>query len=230
MKKQFNIELSSWEKILIITGFIVGFVFEYIDEFILASTREGPDIFPSYLSFWDTYILLLINPGLYNPYFAYVCIAISYIAGTAGMFYLSLILYTIGRKREALLLFATLIMGSIILLPLKLMIPRYRPYETNTHVVTIIKQAGNSFPSGHASRGFELAALFDRKGKKISVLLYTYAVIVALSRLYLGVHYPLDVLVGGTIGWATGKIILRYQNRVIGSVSKLLKLPAISND
>ncbi len=229
MKEQFNAELNLWEKILVIIGFIVGFVFEYIDEFILASTREGPDIFPSYISYWDTYILLAINPGLYNPYLAYVCVAISYIAGTAGMFYLSLILYATGRKKDSLLLFITLILGSIILLPLKLAIPRYRPYGTNSEVITIIRQAGNSFPSGHASRGFELAALFDRKSKKIGLLLYAYAVSVALSRLYLGVHYPIDVLAGAIIGWITGKIVLKYQKQLINHVSRMLRLPTVSS-
>ena len=60
-----------------------------------------------------------------------------------------------------------------------------------------------SFPSAHASTAFAGARLYTRLGLP-AVPLYALATGLALSRLYLGVHYPSDVLVGAALGSAAG--------------------------
>jgi membrane-associated phospholipid phosphatase len=63
-----------------------------------------------------------------------------------------------------------------------------------------------SFPSAHASTSFAGARLFTRLGLPRAPL-YGLATAMALSRLYLGVHYPSDVLVGATLGTAMGAVV-----------------------
>jgi undecaprenyl-diphosphatase len=61
------------------------------------------------------------------------------------------------------------------------------------------------------------------------LFLYLLAVAVAFSRMYLGVHYPLDVAVGILIGFVVGKVTLRLQEKVLKAASrfaKVLKLPS----
>jgi hypothetical protein len=63
-----------------------------------------------------------------------------------------------------------------------------------------------SFPSAHASTSFAGARLYSRMGLPARPL-YALATGLALSRLYLGVHYPSDVLVGAGLGWLAGAYV-----------------------
>ena len=63
------------------------------------------------------------------------------------------------------------------------------------------KQSDFSFPSGHTAASFAVAVvLLLRAPKKISIPAMILAVLISLSRLYVGVHYPTDVLGGAVIG------------------------------
>lgn len=63
----------------------------------------------------------------------------------------------------------------------------------------------NSFPSGHASMIFNLAGVFCLTVRKnwIRFCLISLAAIIALSRIVVGVHWPVDVLAGAALGWIT---------------------------
>lgn len=57
-----------------------------------------------------------------------------------------------------------------------------------------------SFPSGHAATAFAAAVVISTFDKKRKWLYFSVAVLISLSRIYLGCHYFLDVVVGGIIG------------------------------
>ena len=59
---------------------------------------------------------------------------------------------------------------------------------------------GPSLPSGHASTSFACAALLAWLTPLPKVPLFTLAALIAFSRVYVGVHYPLDILAGATFG------------------------------
>lgn len=68
--------------------------------------------------------------------------------------------------------------------------------------------AGFSFPSSHAVNNFAAATLFSYFYKKWTWVFATFASIVALSRVFVGVHYPSDILGGAFIGVGCAVIIL----------------------
>ncbi len=58
-----------------------------------------------------------------------------------------------------------------------------------------------SFPSGHAAAFFALAIAFYFVEKKWFPYFLTAAILMGIARVFVGVHYPLDILVGALIGW-----------------------------
>lgn len=71
------------------------------------------------------------------------------------------------------------------------------------------------FVSSHAANAFSLATIFAVLGKEykfLPLLIYTWAILVGYSRIYCGVHYPADVLVGALLGILIGLgIVLLYK-------------------
>lgn len=92
----------------------------------------------------------------------------------------------------------SLIFGAIVTnLLLKNIVARPRPFaEIEALIPLIAKPTDFSFPSGHTTASFAVAlVMFRMLPKKIGIPAVVLAALVAFSRLYLGVHYPTDVLV-----------------------------------
>lgn len=97
---------------------------------------------------------------------------------------------------------------------LKHLFHRSRPFVEQTVTLrvspTTASVLGNngSFPSGHAANAFMVAALLAERLRRKRYYLYGMAALVALSRIYLGVHYPSDVLAGGCLGFSITRLML----------------------
>ncbi len=100
----------------------------------------------------------------------------------------------------------------------KLVVERPRPYETLADAVLRQSPAhGTSFPSSHTAVTVAVVtALMPFLPKPARVVAIGYAVLVAWSRVYLGVHYPLDVLAGAGIGLAVGGGVWLAVDRIRG--------------
>lgn len=85
---------------------------------------------------------------------------------------------------------------------LKNALARTRPYEVVEGLHRIIEaQSDFSFPSGHTACSFAAAVvIFLMCPKKAGIAAMTLAVLIAFSRLYVGVHFPTDVLGGAVVG------------------------------
>jgi len=88
---------------------------------------------------------------------------------------------------------------------LKDLVHRLRPCTVLPDVITPIGCTGTfSFPSNHAFNNFAAATFIYRFFPKLKWALYLTAVLVAVSRIYLGLHYPSDVLGGAILGIILG--------------------------
>lgn len=120
---------------------------------------------------------------------------------------LALVMLRFGSRAHVLFLLLSVGGATLLNLIAKLFFQRPRPGG-----VSVLLEPGYSFPSGHAMAnaafGLALAFIFwrTRGGKWVALGGVAWAVLVAVSRNYLGVHYPTDVLVGflTSTAWVTG--------------------------
>ncbi len=96
---------------------------------------------------------------------------------------------------------------------------RLRPINdtsVNTFLRALTKPSDYSFFSGHAASSFSIAMLsilYLRKKMKWIYVLFLWPLLFTFSRMYLGVHYPFDILVGGLVGILFAYIFYRMHQK-----------------
>lgn len=118
--------------------------------------------------------------------------------------------HKIWQKRGLLLLFSLAANAMVCNLLLKPLVARTRPYDLYGYDILIPPVGDGSFPSGHTSASFAAATAIYAMNKKWGVAAYAFATLMGFSRLYLGVHFPTDVLAGAAIGVLMAKVVQRF--------------------
>ncbi len=72
----------------------------------------------------------------------------------------------------------------------------------------------NSFPSGHATVFFALATAIYFYSRFAGVLFYIFAILISLSRVAAGIHYPIDIVVGAMIGVLVGRLVFMVSQKI----------------
>jgi undecaprenyl-diphosphatase len=132
--------------------------------------------------------------------------------GTLGAVWIAiaLVLAVLWRRWSLLVLVTAAVLAADGLATLvKALVPRHRPFE---HQIGPSERT-HSFPSGHASTAFAGATVLASFAPRGRAAFYALAVLIALSRLYNGVHYPTDVIVGAVLGTLTALLLLAVARR-----------------
>lgn len=96
----------------------------------------------------------------------------------------------------SLVFFVTSLIKAVVVFP--------RPYQYFGTIQTLLTYGSyDSFPSLHAAFSFAVATMVFFYKKRVGGLLIGIALLVAFSRVYVGVHFPIDVFVGALIGVST---------------------------
>ena len=162
-------------------------------------------------------ILLWIQENLRSAALTPVMEFITHLGDTAFIWIaMAAVFFVFKRTRMTGLQVLAALLGSLLInnLILKNFIARVRPYEVVGGLALLIeKQPDWSFPSGHSASSFAAAPVIFLNHPRTGWPALVLAALIAFSRLYVGVHYPTDVLFGALSGILIGTAVFRLRAR-----------------
>lgn len=171
---------------------------------------------------YELKILDFVRENLANPVLDAVMPIITKF-GDGGIFWIALAVIFIIFKRTrkmglcmGLSLLIGFLTGNVIL---KNVVARIRPYDLNPEIELLVKHLSDySFPSGHTLASFDAATAIFINNKKLGIPALVLAFLIAISRIYLYVHYPTDVLASIVLGIGIAVlscgVIKKYEEKI----------------
>jgi undecaprenyl-diphosphatase len=142
-----------------------------------------------------------------------------------GYFVAGLIHDNKALKQKAAYIAAAIFLNTASTTLLKNVVKRERPYNTHTGIFPDKIESDYAFPSGHTSSAFATATSLALATKKwhVAVPAFVWSAGVGYSRIYLGQHYPSDVIMGALVGtssaiichWASKQLTKRKKSKML---------------
>ncbi len=167
-----------------------------------------------FITFGDNRIFHIFNTKLSCKLLDYIMPRITELGGLifSGIMPLILIVINFGRSRPlGIELLASLSFSQVFVQLLKRTLTRERPYNILENIKTFdIVLKDYSFPSGHTTASFSMATILSYYLPQFMFVFIALAFLVGISRMYLAVHYPTDVIVGIVLGVSSSIITHSY--------------------
>lgn len=166
-------------------------------------------------------LFYVINNNMANPFFDIIMPPLTNCGGFVTLLAIciaAILILKYLKKDEYLhiakLCLYALILAGIIAACLKLTFHSPRPFTVLDHVRQLtVPSEPNSFPSGHTASTLSIITVLVwklREHKIVVALLVVFTILVGFSRIYCGVHYPLDIAVGAIVGVVSGVVVLKF--------------------
>lgn len=168
----------------------------------------------------DLQLFRAINYGMANPIMDFIMPIITREKFLLPVYILGLILLVWKGGRKGRIVAIVLVAGAITSDQLssnliKDLVGRLRPCQSLVDLRLLVPcGSGKSFPSSHAVNNFAAAIILTHYYKRFTPIFIIFASIIAFSRIYVGVHYPLDVLGGIIIGSFIGLFVVSLKNLI----------------
>ncbi len=158
---------------------------------------------------FDTRVFVMLNlHGFRSDWLDQVVWQVTQLGSMVAAFAAAGLLYLLHLRRVAMEIVLGTITVWLVVEAVKLLTRRNRPFIAmeGTRLVGW-RERGGSFPSGHTTQTFFLVTLLAYRFQQDitgTVVLYAFAVLIGLTRIYVGAHYPRDVIAGALLGTAWG--------------------------
>ncbi len=167
---------------------------------------------------WELKFMMWADGWWSLPVLDYLLPWLTYLGSHFALIFFILLSWMITRQRKVLrhlvLLYA---IQSAVIYSLKFLIHRQRPFLFLEMASKLSKGPGEildpSFPSAHAAFSFMMAVLLARWFPRYRVIFYIVAGFIGWTRIYLGLHYPTDVIVGTLLGYGITRVYIFYFSR-----------------
>ena len=171
----------------------------------------------------DAWVFLSFNVRGSRPHWLdHIMLGFTQVGNGFATLGLAVILFLVSERSLAYeLLLGTLTLWLVVML-VKTIVRRSRPFIRLTQARIVgFRARGRSFPSGHTSQTFFVATLMVQHFHTsvwIAILLYAIALLVGITRMYVGAHYPRDVLAGAILGSAWGLLGVVVEGYVLNGI------------
>ena len=183
---------------------------------------------------WDASVITAIYENVHSAFLT-MFFRIVTLLGEGGIFWIAvavILLFFKKTRRSGICIGASLLIGVIVGKGIiKNVVARPRPYDAIAGIESVVSHLSDySFPSGHSLCCFEAATALAMNRTKWAIPAYVGAVLVAVSRLFLFVHYPTDVICGALLGVLFGVLgslaAGAIYDRVCANIAASKKTPA----
>ena len=158
---------------------------------------------------------------LRNVFLDEVFLGITFISSEIIIFFFltSLFLWQEHKRKWILPLWLTLFFSVILSFILKITIQRLRPFEQNLVSISEMLMSKSyeiwnfSFPSFQAMLVFSALPILSKEFPRIKWIWFIFAGLVAFSRIYFGLHFLSDVIIGGVLGYLIGVLVIKLNDK-----------------
>ncbi|PGV54241.1 undecaprenyl-diphosphatase [Bacillus cereus] len=155
-------------------------------------------------------------------------IAITNSVPYVAILFMLILWFNNGKKENAIrkqytVLYTTLSVSIALLVNVLIHAVYYHPRPFITHHVNqlVPYAADSSFVSDHSVLVFSIAFVFILRGEKLKYIALIWAILVGVSRMYVGVHYPLDILGAAFLTFITSGLVMQ-STRIFEPLAKLI--------
>jgi undecaprenyl-diphosphatase len=129
-----------------------------------------------------------------------------------------------GNQRAVIQAALSLILANSLVKLCNLITFRPRPFAAHEVNLLFYRPTDSSLPSNPAAVGFSFATAVWLHNRQAGAVMYVLAALFAFARVYCGVHYPLDVIVGGLIGALSAYLVVRKLGVLDPLISLFIRL------